>query len=146
MKESSEMPHGSQDERLIVADEMVVMRVLKSDSARLTPEFGIMVGRWSQYADAGAAPFGAMWCVVPPGGQTDTDCHPDTELVVVVRGSADVQGGGHTETALPGTAVLLESEEPHVLVNRSTDEPLVTLSVYWVPEEAAVGAGHADAG
>jgi len=122
------------------------MRVLKSDSARLTPEFGIMVGRWSQYTEAAAAPFGAMWCVVPPGGQTDTDCHPDTELVVVVRGSADVRAGGHTETALPGTAVLLEREEPHVLVNRSADEPLVTLSVYWVAEEVTAGAGQADAG
>lgn len=109
------------------------MQVLNSDSARLTPEFGIMVGRWSQYSEAGGAPFGAMWCVVPPGGHTDTDCHPDRELVVVVRGSADVQAGGHAETALPGTAVLLDSEEPHVLVNRSAEEPLVTLSVYWVP-------------
>lgn len=131
---------------LILADEMILMQVLKSDSARLTPEFGIKVGRWSQYNRVDAAPFGAMWCVVPPGGRSNTDCHPDRELVIVVRGSVDVQAGGHTETALPGTAVLLESEEPHVLVNRSTEEPLVTLSVYWVPEETAPRAGQGDAG
>ena len=38
--------------------------------------------------------------------------------------------------------VLLESEEPHVMVNRSADEPLVVLSLYWEPAAAA----PADAG
>jgi hypothetical protein len=45
------------------------MRVLASGSAQLKPEFDILAGRWSQYATMGDLPFGAMWCVIPPGEQ-----------------------------------------------------------------------------
>ena len=109
------------------------MQVLSSDSAALTAEFGIQVGRWAQYAGIGDTPFGAMWCIVPPGGRTDTDCHEERELWVVVSGNAEVQLPDRTQTALAGSAVLLDSEEPHVLVNRSAEEPLVVLSLYWEP-------------
>jgi mannose-6-phosphate isomerase-like protein (cupin superfamily) len=122
------------------------MRVLVNDPATLTSEFGIQVGRWTQYTGIGDTPFGAMWCVVPPGGRTGTDCHSERELWVVVSGNADVQAGGRTETALTGSAVLLDSEEPHVMVNRSAEEPLVVLSLYWEPAEVTAGAGQADAG
>ena len=50
-----------------------------------------MAGRWTQYSGLGDVPFGAMWCVVPPGGRSHTDCHPERELVVVVQGAASVQ-------------------------------------------------------
>ncbi len=59
---------------------------------------------------------------------------------VVVSGNAEVQLPGRTETALTGNAVLLDSQEPHVLVNRSADEPLVVLSLYWEPAAVAAGA------
>jgi hypothetical protein len=64
------------------------MQVLASDSAELSQEFGITVGRWAQYTTTGELPFGAMWCVVPPGGHSDIDQHPDRELFIVVQGSA----------------------------------------------------------
>lgn len=111
------------------------MQVLRSDSAELAPEFGILAGRWTQYSGLGDVPFGAMWCVVPPGGRSNTDYHPERELVVVVQGVASVHASGE-EIAKAGTAVLLDSGEEHVLVNPSEQEPLVFLSIYWLPDGA----------
>jgi mannose-6-phosphate isomerase-like protein (cupin superfamily) len=116
------------------------MQVFASDSAELSQEFGITVGRWTQYEATGDLPFGAMWCVIPPGGHSDVDQHPDRELFVVVRGSAEVRVPGGSARAVPaGGAALMDSQEPHVLVNMSATEPLVALSVYWIPEDAAEG-------
>jgi mannose-6-phosphate isomerase-like protein (cupin superfamily) len=113
----------------------VTVQVLAIDSADLSEEFGITVGRWTQYTTAGDLPFGAMWCVVPPGGRSNTDQHPDRELFVVVRGTGEVQvPDGPARPASAGTAVLMNAGEPHVLVNRSATEPLVALSLYWIPE------------
>ncbi|HLK00529.1 MAG TPA: cupin domain-containing protein [Streptosporangiaceae bacterium] len=111
------------------------MQVLRSDSAELAPEFGILAGRWTQYSGLGDVPFGAMWCVVPPGGRSHTDCHPERELVVVVQGVASVHASGE-EMAKAGSAVLLDGGEEHVLVNPSEQEPLVFLSIYWLPDGA----------
>lgn len=81
-----------------------------------------------------------MWCVVPPGGHSDIDQHPDRELFIVVRGSGEVQvPGGPARPAAAGTAVLMDAQEPHVLVNLSADQPLVALSLYWIPEGTADG-------
>jgi uncharacterized cupin superfamily protein len=109
------------------------MRVISSSSADLAPEFGILSGRWAQYDGLGDVPFGAMWCVVPPGGTADTDRHAERELMVVLRGSADISASGCTQTVQAGAVALLDSEEAHILANSSTDEPLVTLSLYWLP-------------
>jgi mannose-6-phosphate isomerase-like protein (cupin superfamily) len=113
------------------------MQLFSGDTARLQPEFGILAGRWTQYPEVGDLPFGAMWCVTPPGGKSDPDQHSQRELVVIVSGSADVTAGTAQQTALTGNVVLLESEEPHVVVNRSATEPLVTLNFYWEPREQA---------
>jgi quercetin dioxygenase-like cupin family protein len=113
------------------------MRVIASRSAQLKPEFGIHTGRWTQYGAMGDMPFGAMWCVIPPGGQSNTDCHPERELVVVVSGSAEVQASGSREIADRGDAVLLDGGEAHVLVNQSASDPFVALSLYWQPSEPA---------
>jgi quercetin dioxygenase-like cupin family protein len=113
----------------------VTVQVLAIDSADLSEEFGITVGRWTQYPTTGDLPFGAMWCVVPPGGHSNIDQHPDRELFVVVRGTGEVQvPDGPARPASAGTAVLMNAQEPHVLVNRSATEPLVALSLYWMPE------------
>jgi mannose-6-phosphate isomerase-like protein (cupin superfamily) len=108
------------------------MRTFSSDSARLIAGNGIQIGRWEQYGPPGAMPFGAMWCVVPPGGRSDPDVHPETELAVVLAGAGAVEASCGTVEVLPGTAVLLDPQERHVLHNRSADEPLVVLSVYWM--------------
>ena len=109
------------------------MRVMSSSAAELTQEFGILSGRWAQYPDLGDMPFGAMWCVVPPGGCADTDRHAERELVVVVQGSADIHASGSMNKVEAGEAALLDGEEAHILANSRADEPLVTLSIYWLP-------------
>jgi mannose-6-phosphate isomerase-like protein (cupin superfamily) len=114
------------------------MRILAGESAQLEPEFGILAGRWAQYPDLGDLPFGAMWCVTPPGGKSEPDQHSERELVVVVSGSAEVHAGGSQQTAQTqiaetGNVVLLDSEEQHVVANRSDTDPLVTLNLYWEP-------------
>jgi mannose-6-phosphate isomerase-like protein (cupin superfamily) len=120
------------------------MQVLRSGCAELAPEYGILAGRWErQYRGTGQLPFGAMWCVVPPGGRADTDRHPERELVVVVQGSAAIEAAGRTEAAPAGTAVLLDSQEAHVLANASAEDPLVTLSLYWEPDGAATSPAGA---
>jgi mannose-6-phosphate isomerase-like protein (cupin superfamily) len=109
------------------------MRIFAGDEARVEPEFGILAGRWSQYPDLGDMPFGAMWCVTPPGEKSDPDQHSQRELVVIVSGSAEVHAGDAQQNAETGNAVLLESEERHVVVNRSATDPLITLNLYWEP-------------
>lgn len=114
------------------------MRTLSSDSAELTEEYGIRIGRWAQYAEAASLPFGAMWCMVGPGSSSVQDCHPEMELAVVVSGQAafEVEGAG-TTVAPTGTAVLLDPQERHVIHNRSEAEPLTVLSLYWLPAPVA---------
>lgn len=113
------------------------MQLFSGDTARLEPELGILAGRWTQYPEVGDLPFGAMWCVTPPGGQSDPDQHSQRELVVIVSGTADIKAGQAEQAAMAGNVVLLESEEPHVVVNRSATEPLITLNLYWEPSEIA---------
>ncbi len=121
------------------------MQVLKSSAAELAPEFGIMAGRWSQYSQLSGLPFDAMWCKIAPGGRSNPDCHSERELVVVMQGTLHVRASGREEVALAGTAILLDSTEEHVLVNPSEQDPLVTLSIYWLPEndgQAPAGTGQ----
>jgi hypothetical protein len=118
-----------------------------SDSAVLAEEYGIRIGRWSQYPTSTTLPFDAMWCVFEPGSRSHEDCHPEVELAVVVTGSARFESpdGAPAVEAPTGTAVLLRSEERHVVVNSSPTDQLVLLSVYWLPgsEPAAARADAA---
>jgi hypothetical protein len=66
------------------------MNVFTSDTAMLSDEYGIQIGRWQQYRQQGL-PFDAMWCVIPPGGSSAEDFHPERELQVVVSGSGAVE-------------------------------------------------------
>jgi Cupin domain len=113
------------------------MRTFASGAAELSREYGIEIGRWEQYGTRGL-PFGAMWCVIPPGGSSEEDCHPERELAVVVTGGGEVEAvaTGERRPAPLGTAALLDSEERHVWHNGSADEPLVLLSIYWMPDDA----------
>jgi mannose-6-phosphate isomerase-like protein (cupin superfamily) len=119
------------------------MQSLSSDSAVLGHEFGVQCGRWTQYQQLGALPFGAMWCVVPPGGRTEADRHDERELVIVASGAALVESDGATLGAATGTAVLIDGGEPHVVHNSSEDQPLVLLGLYWTDEVDEEPADHA---
>lgn len=109
------------------------MRAFDPGSADLTSEYGIQIGRWGQYGDLGRLPFDAMWCVIPPGGRSEEDCHPEIEFATVVGGHAAYESGGRVVDAPAGSVILLDSEERHVIHNRSPDEPLTILSIYWLP-------------
>lgn len=113
------------------------MRTYSTAGADLTHEYGIEIGRWAQYPGAQDLPFGAMWCVIPPGGHSHEDCHPEVELAVVVSGTARFELPADPESSADaplGTAVLLDPNERHVYHNASQDAPLVLLSLYWMPE------------
>lgn len=122
------------------------MQVLNSGAAPLAPEFGIMVGRWSQQAQLSGLPFDAMWCRIAPGSHSNPDCHPERELVVVTQGTLHIQASGREEVAPAGTAVLLDSAEEHVLVNPSGQDHVITLSIYWLPDDRGSQAAAAPAG
>jgi quercetin dioxygenase-like cupin family protein len=114
------------------------MNVFTSDTAMLSDEYGIQIGRWQQYRQQGL-PFDAMWCVIPPGGSSAEDFHPERELQIVVSGSGAVEtpATGACRVVEVGTAMLLDPHERHILRNRSADFPFVVLSVYWLPEQLA---------
>jgi mannose-6-phosphate isomerase-like protein (cupin superfamily) len=117
-----------------------VVRKYDGDTAALTAEYGIQIGRWTQYQDLSRLPFDAMWCVIPPGGTSNEDCHPEVEFAVVVKGHAVYESGGREVDAPAGSVILLDSEERHVIHNRSADDPLTILSIYWLPGQQPAGA------
>jgi len=107
------------------------VRQFSSDAADLSPEFGILAGRWEQYGDLGHVPFQAMWCLVTPGTSTDEDRHPERELVTVTRGAGTVRTASGEVAVAAGESFLLDSDEAHVIRNPSSTDPLVLLSIYW---------------
>lgn len=114
------------------------MRKIASERARLSAEFGIQVGRWTQYPDLGQLPFGAMWCRVEPGASSEPDRHPEVEMAIVVGGTARYVSEGTTVEAEQGSVILLDPQERHVIHNDSAQAPVTILSLYWMP-----GGDHA---
>ncbi len=108
------------------------MRFFDCRTSLRTPTGGVDVARWEQYALGNAMPFDAMWYAVPPGASSPRDCHPEPELSLVLSGTAWVEAGGRTTTVEAGSAFLLDSDEPHIVHNRSAEELLV-FSAYWLP-------------
>ena len=114
------------------------MDVFDSGTAVLGDEFGILTGRWERQYSTQGLPFDAMWCVVPPGAVGHEDDHDERELQIVVsgRGAVETPATGRVLHIRPGMAMLLEPRERHILHNHSADDPLVILSVYWLPGQA----------
>jgi uncharacterized cupin superfamily protein len=99
----------------------------------------ITVARWEQYRiGADVMPFGAMWYSVPPGTSSVRDCHPELELSIVLTGTAHVEIGDTLTEVGAGNAFLLDSEEAHVVHNRTSDQPVLIFSGYWMPLDAGV--------
>ncbi|MEU0077460.1 cupin domain-containing protein [Micromonospora tulbaghiae] len=117
------------------------MRRYVSDTAELTDEYGIRIGRWTQYRDLGPLPFDAIWCVIPPGGSSSEDVHPEVEFAVVTRGTAIYEAGGEKVEVPTGGVILLEPEQRHVIHNPSPEQPLTILSIYWMPRPDEAGQG-----
>ena len=123
-----------------------MVRKYSPQDAALTAEYGIQIGRWTQYQDLRELPFNAMWCVIPPGGSSNEDHHPEVEFAVVVDGHATYESGGEHIDAPAGTVIVLDPEERHVIHNQSEDKPLTILSIYWLPDEAPEAAAAAAGG
>ncbi|MFJ6618286.1 class I tRNA ligase family protein [Kitasatospora sp. NPDC091335] len=73
---------------------------------------------------------GAGWGRVAPGASTHTDRHDETEFFVIVAGTGELTVDGRTHRAGPGTVVLFEPFESHILANTG-DTDLVFLTQYW---------------
>ena len=109
------------------------MRHFVSESAASYTVGVVDVARWEQFGLGDLLPFQAMWYSVPPGGSSPQDQHPELELSVVVDGTAVVEAsGGETEVA-QGSCFLLDSEEAHVIHNRSDGTPLRIFTTFWMP-------------
>lgn len=109
------------------------MRHFASDSAESYAVGVVDVARFEQYSLDGVLPFQAMWYTVPPGSSSPEDCHPELELSVVINGTAAVETGGQITEVTTGSAFLLDSEEAHVIHNRSDSEPVFIFTTFWLP-------------
>jgi mannose-6-phosphate isomerase-like protein (cupin superfamily) len=118
------------------------MRTFDNTTAETYMVRDIAVARWEQYGLGDRMPFDTMWYTVPPGSSSPPDRHPEVELSVVVTGSARVEVGGQTADVAQGSAFLLESDETHVVHNRSADQPLLVFSTYWMPRSATGVVRH----
>jgi quercetin dioxygenase-like cupin family protein len=116
------------------------MRHFASDSAESGPVGVVDVARWEQYSLEDTLPFQAMWYTVPPDSSSPQDCHPEVELSVVINGRAWVEASGQVTEVAPGSAFLLDSDEAHVIHNRSSRDPLLVFTTYWMPREPVAAA------
>jgi mannose-6-phosphate isomerase-like protein (cupin superfamily) len=121
------------------------MRHFFSDAAESYAVGVVDVARWEQYSLGNTLPFQAMWYTVPPASSSPQDCHPEVELSVVVGGTASVEASGGITDVAQGSCFLLDSEEAHVIHNRSTDIPLRIFTTFWMPRETAAAAAGASA-
>ena len=85
---------------------------------------------------------GAGWGRVAPGGATTSHQHDETEFFVIVAGEGEFDVDGRRHPVRPGTVVLIEPFEAHVLENTG-DSDLVFLTQYWRdPVRALKSAGE----
>jgi mannose-6-phosphate isomerase-like protein (cupin superfamily) len=112
------------------------MRQFVSDSAESYTVGPVDVARWEQYGLGNELPFQAMWYTVAPQSSSGTDCHPEMELSVVISGTASVEASGRIHDVAAGSCFLLDSEEAHVIHNR-TDTPVLVWTTFWMPRETA---------
>ncbi|MBT2454874.1 class I tRNA ligase family protein [Streptomyces sp. ISL-86] len=80
---------------------------------------------------------GAGWGRVAPGRASERHQHDETELFVIVTGRGEFLVDGERHTAEPGTVVLFEPFEPHVLENTGEGD-LVFFTQYWRDAERAM--------
>lgn len=111
------------------------MRHFASDSAESYAVGVVDVARWEQFDLGETLPFQAMWYTVPPQSSSPQDCHPEVELSVVISGTASVEASGRITDVAAGSVFLLDSEEAHIIHNRSAERPLFIYTVYWMPRE-----------
>ncbi len=99
-------------------------------------EYGILCRRAYPRPET-FTPFGATWCVVEPGGTTLPHGHHEGETFFIVDGKGEMRIGLEKSSVARGDVVYIPANAPHVLVNESSAEPLVFVSVWWDGEAPA---------
>jgi methionyl-tRNA synthetase len=98
--------------------------ISRFETATFADTFGI------QMAAAGVPGPASSWGRVPVGGHSSPDRHDEIEVLVFVRGRGTVAVDGRRAPVDPGTVVVLQPFERHVIENAGPDE-LVFFSLYW---------------
>ncbi|MEV7994256.1 class I tRNA ligase family protein [Streptomyces sp. NPDC086077] len=73
---------------------------------------------------------GAGWGRVAPGASSHPDRHDETEFFVIVAGTGELTVDGRGHPVRPGTVVLFEPFESHIITNTGETD-LVFLTQYW---------------
>ncbi|PXX69266.1 methionyl-tRNA synthetase [Nocardia tenerifensis] len=100
------------------------MIISNFDTAELHSAFGI------DMSSIDGLDFGAGWARVVPGGRSDPHQHDETEMFLVVSGHGEVIVDGARHPVAPGTAVLFDPFETHIVENTGPSE-LVFFDLYW---------------
>ena len=100
---------------------------------------------WDKLPVGHHLPFGCLWYTLPPESTSKQDCHPEVELSIVVSGTASVEASGEITDVAAGGIFLLDPEEAHIIHNRSSDQPLMVFTTYWMPLDGGAGQGAAPA-
>ncbi|GAA3440097.1 class I tRNA ligase family protein [Kutzneria kofuensis] len=112
------------------------MIIDRYDAARLSEAFGIRMSA------VPAAPVGAGWGRVEPGGRSTPHQHDEIEVFVVVSGTGEIEADGRRHPVGPGTLVVFEPFETHVAINTG-DTDLVFGDLYWRDSARATEAAAA---
>ncbi|MEA2694497.1 MAG: methionyl-tRNA synthetase [Acidobacteriota bacterium] len=94
---------------------------------------------WSGVA---ATPFGAMWCVVPPGQTIKPHRHHEGETYIVAQGRGVMAVGGERIEVGPGDAIFVDPFDLHALENPAAEGDLLFLAVYWEDMPLALASGE----
>lgn len=73
---------------------------------------------------------GAGWGRVAPGASSSADRHDETEFFVIVAGTGELTVDGRGHQVRPGTVVLFEPFESHIITNTGETD-LVFFTQYW---------------
>ncbi|WP_448317491.1 class I tRNA ligase family protein [Streptomyces sp. CO7] len=114
------------------------MIIHRYDENVLSEAFGI------DMSDVEGLGTGAGWGRVVPGAASDSHQHDETEMFVIVAGHGEIVVDGRPHPVEPGTVVVFDPFESHVLRNTG-DGDLVFLTQYWRDSRRALeSAGNTE--
>lgn len=100
-------------------------------------EYGILCHRVYP-TEKDSPPFGSSWCIVETGKSTDPHNHEVGETFFILEGEGKMSIDGQTSPVMKGSVVYIPSYATHSLLNTSSTENLVFISVWW--EESPSGS------
>lgn len=107
------------------------MMIRKLDPETFDEAFGIRCGKIFPSEEFRSTPFTALWNLVPPGGASHVHRHHEGETFIVVEGAGVMTCGDESSPVDPGDVISIPPFTDHTLANRSDDERLLFLNVYW---------------